>query len=165
VASKAGVGTDTASFFVRLREEVETRYKAAEGDEKAAWSDARDVLDAYHSVTTPVPHPEQGEDAKGVLDTLIALLRQEQIEAVRREGKDSPEAKRIGEALETAYAQRGDMAYLRPASSYLRTSTPVTSLQRDARLGFRNLLAEHMSHQLLLPTCSPTALTTALCWN
>ena len=97
-------------------------------------------------------HPEAAiggaTDAKAVLDGIIAVLRQELIQAVSAEGADSEHVKHLKDAITTAEGQRQDMIYIRPASSYLRTSFPATSLQRDARIGFHNLLAEHMAHQI-----------------
>lgn len=82
-------------------------------------------------------------DAREVLDDMIALLRYQHIEAVRTSGADSTMATQLGEALAVAYEQRAGMAYIRPSSSYLRSSYPATSLQDDPRLNWTNMLNQH----------------------
>ena len=51
----------------------------------------------------------------------------------------SANARHLSEALKAAYAQRASMAFLRPASAYLRSVQAATSLQ-DNSLGWRNML-------------------------
>ncbi|MBI3269490.1 MAG: hypothetical protein HYZ53_10755 [Planctomycetes bacterium] len=81
--------------------------------------------------------PSPGE-RKQVLDDMIANLRYEHIKATS-EG-NAARAKRLAAAIELSYAYRSGMTYLRPASSYLRTSTPATSLQNAAPILWNNLL-------------------------
>ena len=94
------------------------------------------------------PVVNEAKDATGLMDDVLAVLRHDKIRAIREEGNDSRRVSYLNQAIIEAQAQRADMQYIRPASAFLRTSFPATSLQRDARLGFHNLLAEHMSHQL-----------------
>lgn len=91
---------------------------------------------------------EGSQTAEEVMDALIATLRHEHIQAVRRAGEGSEEAKRFAEALETAYGQRAGMQYIRPASAFLRTSYPATTLQRGTRVGWKNMLGEHAGRQV-----------------
>ncbi len=82
-------------------------------------------------------------NARDVLDTLIAALRQEHTEAVKENGPKRGRAPRIAAALKVAYEQRAGMAYIRPSAAYLRSSYPSTSLQDDPGLAWRNMLAGH----------------------
>ncbi len=81
------------------------------------------------------------ESAKDVLDRMIAVLREEHLQAVREGGTDGARARNVAQAIEAAYTHRAGMAYLRPASAYLRSSYTATSLQ-DNSLGWRNRLTE-----------------------
>lgn len=82
-------------------------------------------------------------DAKDVMDQLIAILKYEYLKEVRQNGVAGSNASNISQALRTAYIDREDMVYLRPAMSYLRTSFTATSLQRNAPLAWKNMLREH----------------------
>ena len=81
------------------------------------------------------------ENARDVLDRIIALLRQEHTQAVRSFGKGSARARKLSDALATAYEQRASMTFIRPASAYLRSVHTATTLQ-DNRVGWRNTLDE-----------------------
>ena len=83
------------------------------------------------------------ENARDVLDRLIAALRYEHIEALKNPVQDTGSAKNIAAALKVAYEQRAGMAYIRPSASYLRSSFPATSLQDDPRLAWENMLTGH----------------------
>ncbi len=86
---------------------------------------------------------EKEETAKDTLDSLIMILRYEYIQAVQENGKSSPRAKSIAEALKAAQDQRSGMVYIRPAMAYLRTSFPATSLQGDPNIPWDNMLRNH----------------------
>ncbi|MDP6544598.1 MAG: hypothetical protein QGH60_11450 [Phycisphaerae bacterium] len=88
--------------------------------------------------------------AKDTLDAMIGLLRHEYIQEVRRSGSGdgSERSKRLESAIRIALDQRANMVFLRPASAYLRTSFPATSLQRDAALGWHNMLGHHALRQI-----------------
>ena len=97
------------------------------------------------STRTPSPGmpPLNTRDYKSpieVMDALIALLRHHQMDVVQRWGQDSDENKRATEAVENAYRHRAGMIYIRPSSTYLRTSFPSTSLQDDPNLAWDNML-------------------------
>ncbi len=88
----------------------------------------------------PPLNPKDYKSPSDVMDTVIALLRHRQMEAVERFGKDSKEAEQATEAIENAYRHRAGMIYIRPSSAYLRTSFPSTSLQDDPNLAWDNML-------------------------
>lgn len=91
------------------------------------------------------PPARTPDTARDVLDGVIAQLRYQYLVAVRDSGPKDPLTLRIAEALEQAYNQRSDMIFIRPASSYLRTSFAASNLQRDASLKSRNMLGEQAS--------------------
>lgn len=88
----------------------------------------------------PPMDPKSYKSPMEVMDTVIALLRHQQMEVMARFGKDSPEDKKATDALENAYRHRAGMIYIRPSSAYLRTSFPSTSLQDDPNLAWDNML-------------------------
>jgi hypothetical protein len=77
-----------------------------------------------------------------VLDQIIATYRQQLIDVIARESTQSPKVKQLEAAIAEADRQRSAFTYIRPASSYLRTSNTATSLQRDARLYWNNTLLD-----------------------
>lgn len=83
-----------------------------------------------------------------VLDDLIAHLRHQHLNAL---ANSTPErAASINKALEAAYQQRAGMAYLRPASAYLRNVYAATSVQSDPDVGWVNLLWRNASRTLVM---------------
>ena len=116
---------------------------------------AKDVVDGIDAVLAALDRmnppsgsdlPDAGksvsdENAIEVLDRLIAALQYEHIEAVRRIGEDSPQARQIASAVDRAHGVRAGKAFIRPAASYLRSSYPSASLQNDPGLTWRNELA------------------------
>jgi predicted nucleic acid-binding Zn-ribbon protein len=114
-------------------------------------ADDFDAAIAFVKARPPLPPrlkvPQQAS-AKDVIDSLISELNYQYILAVQQQGKDSPAALNYQAALDAAYGRRADLVYLRPASAYLRSSFPISSLQRDARLGGTNLLEEQGLRQI-----------------
>ena len=86
---------------------------------------------------------EKDKNSREVLDRMISMLEYERIETVRQSGASSDRAGHIVEALNAAYGFRAGMAFIRPASSYLRSSFPAASLQDDPELSWRNELSRH----------------------
>lgn len=83
-----------------------------------------------------------------VLDDLIAHLRHQHLNAL---ANSTPErAASVNKALEAAYQQRAGMAYLRPASAYLRNVYAATSVQSDPDVGWVNLLWRNASRALVM---------------
>ena len=80
--------------------------------------------------------------SREVLDRLISVLEYERIEAIKQ-GGTSGRATHITKALDEAYKSRARLTFIRPASSYLRSSNPAASLQNDPGLAWRNELARH----------------------
>lgn len=77
-----------------------------------------------------------------VVDSLIAVLRHQHLEAIQRSGKDSEDATRIAEAMTQALEYRKSMVYIRPSSTYLRSALPSTFAQVNPRLGWSNMLMD-----------------------
>ena len=73
-------------------------------------------------------------NSKEVFDSLIASLRHEYIQEVKKSGKEGGLAPQIEEALKSAWDLRTSFVYIRPAGAYLRSSYPTTSLQDDPAL-------------------------------
>ena len=128
------------------------KVKAASEPNNAVYNDAIDELDARIPPDSlpSSPPPSNTKTSKDAMDNLIAELRHEHLRAVETLGVDSSTARNIADALELAYAQRSGMVYIRPASAYLRSSYPSTSLQNDPRLGWHNMLGEYWKRCLPL---------------
>ena len=109
------------------------------------------LVKARAALPPPVKLPvttTQPDSPQDVIDSLIAELNDQYIIEVQQNGPNSVGAKNYEAALNVAYGRRADMVYLRPASAYLRSSFPVSSLQRDARIGWNNMLEQHGLHQI-----------------
>ena len=81
-------------------------------------------------------------NSKKVLDQLIASMKYEYLNEVRKNGKDTVAAKNIKTALGLVCEQRSAMVRLRPASAYLQTSFPSTSSEQTSSTGWENLLTK-----------------------
>ena len=86
---------------------------------------------------------DESANAKEVLDNLIAVLRYEETLAIARDGKSAKSAINLRAAIDNALLQRADMAYLRPTSSYLKSSYAATGLQGNEGEIWRNRLSRH----------------------
>ncbi len=82
---------------------------------------------------------DKNANARDVLDSLIAVLRYEHLDAARSGKADLIEELHTTKALAEAYRQRGDMIYIRPAVAYLRTSFAATTLQGND-VAWKNML-------------------------
>lgn len=106
--------------------EIENQSKSATDPKKGEFQTAHDMLAAMS-----IPKSLQfvgGSHVKtqrDVLDDVIAQLQQQRLEAASRGG----DLTALNKALELAYEQRGGLAYLRPASAYLRNAFSNTSVQ------------------------------------
>ncbi|CAH1081251.1 hypothetical protein [Candidatus Nitrotoga sp. 1052] len=79
----------------------------------------------------------QVKTQRDVLDDVIAQLQQQRLEVASRGGDITA----LNKALDLAYEQRGGLAYLRPASAYLRNAFSNTSVQDNSgSTNCRNLL-------------------------
>jgi hypothetical protein len=124
----------------------------AKADQAKSAGNALDVLDEFGppidaSELELADGVEGKHHAKDALDALISRLRYEHLRAVEEAGENSPRAVSLAQSIRVAYEQRTGMIYIRPASSYLRTSYPATSLQSDASIGWKNMLSQHMRRQ------------------
>ncbi|MCG8606941.1 hypothetical protein MJD09_18405 [bacterium] len=104
---------------------------------------ASEIL-AKLSPPVDVPTGQTGKlnDAKEVLDGLIAALRHRHLQALAENDNQAAQIARSAGALAEGYRQRADMIYLRPAMAYLRTSFTASNLQ-DNYLAWRNMLTDH----------------------
>lgn len=129
------------------------KSKASEPDIKskekivAKWKTVWNKLDGMNPPTS-VEIARQSdfkndETSREVLDRLISVLEYDRIETIKRYGT-SGRAARVADALHAAYETRARLAFIRPASSYLRSSYPTASLQNDPALTWRNELKRHM---------------------
>lgn len=82
------------------------------------------------------------------LDEAIAELRYRYLKAVADGPASRDDAERLSRALREAFDLRSRMIALRPAAAFLRNSYPVTSLQRDSSVTWRNLLQDHTARQI-----------------
>ncbi|MEQ1720395.1 MAG: hypothetical protein ABL887_04700 [Nitrosomonas sp.] len=104
---------------------------------------ARKVLDALPTVQANAPlNKDDYKSPLEVMDRIIAELRHNHLRVVELEGERAENSQRASNALENARRHRAGMIYLRPASAYLRTSFPSTSLQDDPNLAWDNLLLQ-----------------------
>lgn len=83
------------------------------------------------------------ESPQDLLDQVIAQLSYQEIKA-RKEDRTT-EALALQNAIEAARKRRADLAYLRPASAYLRNAIANTELQADPNLSWRNLLEDQFA--------------------
>jgi hypothetical protein len=118
--------------------EIENQSKSATELKKGEFQTAHDMLAAM-----PIPKSfllvggSHVKNQRDVLDDVIAQLQQQRLEAASR-GADITA---LNKALELAYEQRGGLAYLRPASAYLRNAFANTSIQDNSgSTNCRNLL-------------------------
>lgn len=139
------------SIIVMANElKMKASYKSKLED---GWRREVEALEQVFSKDSPANISRSSKSSKEVLDDLIALLRHEYVLQTKKLGKESNEAKWVGEALDVAYQQRANMVYVRPASAYLRSSYPATSLQRDPSVaGWRNMLGRHARRSI--PFCA-----------
>ena len=112
----------------------------------AVWQTLWDELDGMNPPTSSqiaaLNDFKDDKTAREVLDRLISVLNYEHIETIKRNGT-SDSASHVKEALRAAYKLRTRLVFIRPASSYLRSSYPAASLQIDPGLEWRNELGRH----------------------
>ncbi len=146
--TEAGKSPTGLAVYNGLRERLKEARRGLNPDndkEKIASLDT--AIQVVESLAVP-PETISGstagaENAKDVLDGVIAALRHQKTRRLLAHEKESNDVRQASEALAEAYRQRGDMIHLRPAMAYLRTSFTVTSLQDDPRLGWQNMLGRH----------------------
>ncbi len=97
-------------------------------------------------LNVPVPDESAAIEAKEVLDQVIAVLRQQLLEA-KKSGNEE-RVHRLEKTIYAAYMQRSGMIYLRPAAAFLRNSYPVAALQGDPGLSWTNRLGRQFWRNL-----------------
>lgn len=120
------------------------------GENTAPHNTALEVLNTFspptnlavQTLTSQSQNPSRRPQARDVLDDVIASLRHARIQATQAGQTET--IKNIDNALKFAFDQRGGLAYLRPASAYLRDVYAGSSLQNDPKLEWSNMLSEHM---------------------
>ena len=138
--------TSAELFFLldkKLREKTSKTSGLSDHD-KIPWNDAIKVLNEKPGyITRDEIQVNAKENAKDILDRLIASLRYEHIQAVRLHGIDSPISKQIKSAIKVALNQKSEMIHIRSSMAYLRNSNPSTYMQTDNELEWRNMLGKH----------------------
>ncbi len=119
----------------------ETHKKSLKESVGHARYGASQVSEDFDKPESPKIRTDDLETSREVLDRLIAVLEYERITAIK-DGQDS-DAGNLTNALRAAYESRTRLAFIRPASSYLRSSYPAASLQSDPGLTWRNELQRH----------------------
>ena len=152
----ANLPVDPSATFLLLKTTVADKLamakknEASQGGEEGAtgkWQTVWDELDRMNPPTSAETIRQSGlkEDntSREVLGRLISVLQYEHIEAIRQGGVDG-RAENLAAALRAAYEYRARLAFIRPASSYLRSSHPATSLQDKPDITWRNWLKRHL---------------------
>lgn len=118
-----------------------------EGSSGAGKSDWETALEEVSSRRFAIPTLDEGALAcagspADVLDHLIGALQHEYIQTLLTTGEDSLATRRLRAAHAAAVARRANLMRIRPASAFLRTSYPATTLQDDPALGWSNRLSQ-----------------------
>lgn len=96
-----------------------------------------------------VTQPPQ-DDPKLVIDQLTSALSFRYMQEVQQGGTKSQKAENLALAIDAVKEHRSGMIYIRPASSYLRSSYPATSLQQADSLGWKNMLVRSFGRSIPL---------------
>ncbi|MEQ1907130.1 MAG: hypothetical protein ABL888_23295 [Pirellulaceae bacterium] len=126
VAILQAVGNSLVNEADELRRQIEYYQKTAAIDEKTG---SKLEISSIHS-----------------LDRMITTLRREHIQALAK--GDNSGAQALAGAIKAAYDHRANLAYIRPASAFLRNSYPASALQSDPRVGWQNLLSQSAERAL-----------------
>ncbi|MEM1330117.1 MAG: hypothetical protein AAGG07_06115 [Planctomycetota bacterium] len=129
--------------------DVEVVKKAPEGKEKTAREAEAALLRPLAAGLRVASYsaPSDPENRAEVIDSLIAQLEYDKVLA--EAAGQTTTAQQLDAALKSAMWMRASEVYIRPASFYLRNSTPATGLQLSNRIGYRNEL--HTSGLSFLP--------------
>lgn len=123
-----------------LTAELLERASKASGTAQAELKAAADLAAAQPLTDLPdVILPSCPESPTEVLDQITATLRNARI-AAKAQG-NATQDKNLEQALQLAESYRSPMVYIRPPASFLRNSSPVSTLQ-DNQVGWRNMLTE-----------------------
>ncbi len=146
-ASTADLQASGPIVFAFLKDMINTKLEVEQDTTKS--DKLKNALYVINNKITPpigsldlagkLPLDDDDTNAKDILDTLITVLRDEHIMAIK---ENKGYAKDIENALAAAYEHRSSMVYIRPPSAFLRSSYPVTTFQDSPQLGWRNMLGE-----------------------
>jgi len=145
-AARAGAAATVAVLQERLESE-KTKAKTGGGCDVATIKPWCDAVEIVGTLAPPLETAQldlagaEGEDAREVLDRLVAALRYRHLRAVEGGGTNSSKAQYLQQAIKTANDYRSGMALIFPASLYLKSSYPAAALQGDPGLEWRNELA------------------------
>lgn len=169
-ANKGNQTTDARIVWDRLLSQIKEQIIAKSGSpgpELVKLQQAHDELSGRNSPSRnaiSAPNPDGRDNQRDILDSLIARLRYEHVLAVKNFGENSKATQDISAALKFAYDQRSGMAYIRPASAYLRSSYAATGLQDDPGLRWENMLQKHAGRNLkIFPGCNTGNYETDYC--
>jgi hypothetical protein len=150
-----GLGSETAggNVFDQFLASIDAETAGKADAEKTKWEQARALLsqrrpDNRTELVDRLIDKTDGQTTEGkpnskeVFDHLIALLRHEYIQEVKKSGKEGGQAPQIEAALKSAWDLRTSFVYIRPAGAYLRSSYPTPSLQDDPSLAWNNMLTQ-----------------------
>ena len=139
-ALSANVPNDPSATFLLLKATVAEELDKAENLKtvtKAKWQTVWNELDGINpptsAETTGQSDFKGDKTSRGVLDRLIAVLEYERIEAIKQGGREGRHANNIADALRAAYESRARLTFIRPASSYLRSSYPTAVIAERSR--------------------------------
>lgn len=135
------------AFHILSASLKDLQEKEKDDARKSALGEALKVVSGWDQQLATVANPE-APTRLAVVDQLITELQYQRIDAIRRLGNDAPGVRRIEEAIEAVNNYRSGLIYIRPASAYLRTSSPVTSMRDAARPGWKNELSKQARRQL-----------------
>ncbi|MBI3915521.1 MAG: hypothetical protein HY322_00745 [Betaproteobacteria bacterium] len=148
VARQAGLLALLADALQAERKKIES--STADGDVQRRRG--FDIALKLVKETTPVRAPVmvQSRDAhptqKDVVDDLLAMLRNQRTHALA--SNETRRARGLEKAIESVLEQRADLAYLRPASAYLRSVYAATSLQAKPDVDWVNMIARNTNRSL-----------------
>jgi hypothetical protein len=150
VTGASSQGGDAEALRVSLADEatkVAARPETSAADKLTHDSLASEIKKLeLTSVGLTAPSASNAGTSTQVLDSVIAQLRYEQLAVLKKEGSGSDHAKWLGEAIDAAFKQRAGMAYLRPASAYLRSVFTATANQSSPNLSWQNMLLDGYDH-------------------
>ena len=137
-----------------LRQMLEKQLVAKPAPEQAEQNRLKNtivVLSWYQSEGIPVLSPatrREGRadiDRRDVFDELTTLIRYQLLHA--ESVGETSRANALRQTLDTAYGQRAELTYLRPASAFLRSANAATTLQGSSLEPKRNLLPLGIGNQ------------------
>ena len=158
--AKQGKISEPAAVLELFKTEVGTRIET----KSAVASDVKKYSALQKAIANTSPPPSFSTQSLGsgsatakpgavnqrdVLDDVIAALRQQRVQATA--ASDSGRAASVEKALALAYEQRAGLAYIRPASAYLRSAYTATALQSGSDAGWANLLTKSSKLALFGP--------------